>query len=112
MRLPDGTRLVRLGPVSGHGPLWKKSMTYFTTLVFALSPSLDVQQVLNLWGRDRDGAYEVEFSDDWSTVKEFQARYGEGWSSKTHCLKGSSYELCAEDPNSPPPSKRVLTAPQ
>jgi hypothetical protein len=104
-RLPDGTRLIRFGPISGRGPTWRKDINYFTTKVFALTSSLEVRGVLSLSGRDYDGGYEVEFSDDWATVKEYRSIRGEGWSSKTFCLAGAAYDVCAEDPQSPAPTR-------
>jgi hypothetical protein len=112
-RLADGTRLIRYGPDQSHGPLWKKAFVVYSMRVFALTPSLQVQEALSLgaWSDSAPG-YEIEISDDWRTVKEFRQGVSGPWTSETYCLTGSVYRSCAKNPNSPPPQKRVLTQDQ
>jgi hypothetical protein len=78
--------------------------------VFALTPSLQVQEALSLsaWSDGVPG-YEIEISDDWRTVQEFRQGISGLWISETYCLTGHVYRSCAKDSNSPPPRKRVLT---
>jgi hypothetical protein len=109
-RLADGTRLIQYGPDRSYGPLWTRAYEVYSMHVFALTPSLQVQEALSLsaWSDGVPG-YEIEISDDWRTVQEFRQGISGPWISETYCLTGHVYRSCAKDSNSPPPRKRVLT---
>lgn len=110
LRSADGIRLIRSGPSSS---LWggrHGSYQTFRTTILALTPSLQAYQALNLDTTiSGPTGYEVEISDDWRTVKEFKQSLEGKWSSETFCLQGHVYRSCAQDPDSQPPKKRVLT---
>jgi hypothetical protein len=111
-RLPDGTRLIRYGPDKASGPLWRHAWICYSMRVYALTPSLQVRRVLDLYAQyDGPEGYEIEISDDWRTVKEFFGNEGK-WTTRTHCLMDQAYRVCKEDADSAPPRKRILTPEQ
>jgi len=108
--MPDGMRLLRLGPAQSFYSLSHKASDIWTMKIFSLSPSLDAREALDVgaWMYDISG-FEIEISDDWRRVTVFKEQ--EKWESETFCLSGAVYKSCGKNPNAPAP-KRVLTRDQ
>jgi hypothetical protein len=104
--MPDGTRLLRLGPVQSFYSLSHKASAIWTMKIFSLSPSLDAQEALSVgaWMYDISG-FAIEISDDWRRVTVFREKGN--WESETFCLSGTVYKNCGENLNAPAP-RRVL----
>lgn len=112
-RLSDGTRLIRYGPDSSSGPLWRKAFLVYSMRIYVLTPSLLAYEALKLgaWS-DAVPGYEIELSDDWRTVTEFRGDGSDKWTAERFCLSGHTYRSCGKNLESPPPRKRVLTSDQ
>jgi hypothetical protein len=105
--MPDGMRLLRLGPMKSLYSLSHKGAELWTMKILSLSPSLDAREALNVgeWMYLISG-FEIETSDDWRRVTGFKKR-SDDWESETFCLSGGVYESCGKNPNAPAP-KLVL----
>lgn len=111
MRLADGTRLIRYGPETASGPLWRKAFVTYGMRIYVLTPSLVAYEALSLgaWS-DFVPGYEIEVSGDWRAVTEFRMDPSGNWTSETHCLAGHTYRSCGKNPKSEPPRRRILTS--
>ncbi len=107
-RLPNGTRLIRYGPEQTSSPLWGHAWSVFRMKIFALTPALDVQEVLELgaWFDDPH-EYQIEISDDWQVVKEYFETNGR-WKMDTYCLEGHTYKKCGTSPDARPPRNGLV----
>ena len=110
-RLANGTYLIRIGPQDYTGPLWRKAWSIYSLRIFALTPSLEVRNALDLeaclGGCSEVDDYKIELSDDWQRVKAFTQKQGE-WSLETFCLTGDTYQRCGNDAEMPPGSRKKL----
>lgn len=76
--------------------------------VFALTPALEVQEVLQegAWFDDAH-EFQIEISDDWRTVKRYFETDGH-WDLITYCLSGHTYKSCGNNPDAPPPRSGLV----
>lgn len=80
--------------------------------IFALTPALHVQEVLQVgaWFDDPH-EYQIEISDDWQVVRTY-FETDRRWNMETHCLTGHTYKKCGTNPDASPPRNGIVKVQQ
>jgi hypothetical protein len=111
--LPDGTRLVRysdIWQVTLPGASCATDCPVANFQIFALSPTGDVDRVLDLGSNLGLSPFDVESSADWRRIIEYHQAPEGGWTSNTYCLVGHRYQECGTNSQASAPAHQI-TAP-